>query len=51
MNVSEQTVSDMLSLLCQRAVEDPAPYARWPSDMRRMIGADYRDVQFTFYYN
>ncbi len=51
MSVAENTVDEMLSLLCQRAVMDPAPYARWPSDMRRMIGADYRDVRFTFYYN
>jgi hypothetical protein len=51
MNVGENTVDEMLSLLCQKAVMDPAPYARWPSDMRRMIGANYRDVRFTFYYN
>jgi outer membrane biosynthesis protein TonB len=51
LSVAENTVDEMLSLLCQKAVTDPAPYARWPSDMRRMIGADYRDVRFTFYYN
>ena len=51
MNVDENTVDEMLSLLCQKAILDPAPYARWPSDMRRMIGADYREVKFTFYYN
>lgn len=51
MNVAENTVDEMLSLLCQKAVMDPAPYARWPSDMRRMVGANYRDVRFTFYYN
>jgi hypothetical protein len=51
MNVSENTVDEMLSLLCQKAVMDPSPYGRWPSDMRRMIGANYRDVRFTFYYN
>jgi hypothetical protein len=51
MTVGENTVDEILSLLCQKAVLDPAPYARWPSDMRRMIGANYRDVRFTFYYN
>jgi len=51
MTVAENTVDEMLSLLCQKAVLDPSPYARWPSDMRRMIGEDYRDVRFTFYYN
>lgn len=51
MYVAENTVDEMLSLLCQKAVMDPSPYARWPGDMRRMIGANYRDVRFTFYYN
>lgn len=51
MRVVECTVDEMLSLLCQRAITDPAPYERWPSDMRRLIGADYRVVQFTFFYD
>jgi len=51
MNIADNTVDEMLSLLCQKAIMDPSPYARWPSDMRRMIGANYRDVRFTFYYN
>lgn len=51
MTVRETEVGDMLGLLCRRAVEDPAPYPRWPSDMWRMVGKDYRDVVFTFYYN
>jgi hypothetical protein len=51
MKVNLDTVGELLSLLCQRAVLDPQPYARWPSDMRRMIGENYREVTFTFYYN
>lgn len=51
LKVTENTVDEMLSLLCQRAVADPAPYAKWPSDMRRMVGANHRDVRFAFYYN
>jgi len=51
MKVNDENVGDLLTLLCQRAVLDPAPYARWPSDMRRMIGENYREVTFTFYYN
>jgi hypothetical protein len=47
----EVTVDDLLEYLCERAIRDPAPYARWPSDMRRLIGADYRVVTFTFYYD
>ena len=47
----ENTVDLGLGLLCQSAIKDPSPYARWPTDMRRLIGADYREVTFTFYYN
>jgi len=50
MQVSENDVGELLGLVCQRAVMDPAPYAAWPSDMRRMLHANYRDVRFTFYY-
>lgn len=51
MNISESEVGDILALLCRKAVEDPAPFAPWPSDMRRMFRENYRDVRFTFYYN
>lgn len=47
----EETVGELQSLFCQRAILEPAPYAPWPSDMRRMIGDNYREVTFTFYYN
>jgi len=47
----ENTVDLALGLLCQSAIKDPSPYNRWPTDMRRLIGADYREVTFTFYYN
>lgn len=50
MRVLDNTVGDVLGYVCQKAVEDPAPYAAWPSDMRMMVGNDYRDITFTFYY-
>jgi hypothetical protein len=50
MNVAESTAGEVLSLICQKAVLDPAPFAAWPSDMRRTLG-DIRSIQFTFYYN
>ena len=50
MNVAESTSSEVLSLICQKAVLDPAPFAAWPSDMRRTLG-DTRNIQFTFFYN
>ena len=46
----ERTVDDLLSIICQRAILDNSPFDRWPSDMRRLNGSDYRDVTFTFYY-
>ncbi|MEO8428245.1 MAG: hypothetical protein ABI651_14135 [Verrucomicrobiota bacterium] len=50
MKTAESDVSDLLTLLCQRAVMDPSPYARWPDDMRRLVGGNFREVRFTFYY-
>ena len=47
----ENTVDLALGLLCQSAIKTPAPYAPWPLDMRHKIGADYREVTFTFFYN
>jgi hypothetical protein len=48
--VLENTVGEMLSYVCQQAIQEAAPFAQWPADMRRMIGANYREVTFTFYY-
>ena len=50
MAVVENTVGDVLGYVCQKAVTDPAPFSPWPSDMRRMIGENYREITFTFYY-
>jgi outer membrane biosynthesis protein TonB len=51
MKVNGNEVGELLGLLCQRAISDPAPFPQWPSDMRRMVGGNYREVTFTFYYN
>ena len=50
MKVAGNDVGELLALICQRAVLDPSPFAPWPSDMRRAVGKNYRDVMFTFYY-
>jgi outer membrane biosynthesis protein TonB len=50
MEVLENTVGELLGYVCQKAVTDPSPYAPWPSDMRHMVGANYREITFTFYY-
>jgi periplasmic protein TonB len=46
----ENNVGDLLGYVCQKAIEDPAPFAPWPSDMRRMVGENYREITLTFYY-
>ena len=51
MKVLENTVTEKLALLCQKAVLDPAPYDQWPREMRLKAGADFREIRFTFYYN
>ena len=50
MEVGENTVGELLSLVCRDAIEESAPFAAWPSDMRRMVGRNYRDISYTFYY-
>jgi outer membrane biosynthesis protein TonB len=46
----DHTVDLALSLICQSAIQDSAPYAKWPSDMRKLIQAEYREITFTFIY-
>jgi hypothetical protein len=50
MTVLQNTVGDLLGYVCQKAINDPAPYKPWPEDMRRLVGANYREITFTFYY-
>jgi hypothetical protein len=51
LTVVEAGVTELLSWFCQRAILDPAPYLPFPSDLRRMMHNDYREIRFTFYYN
>ncbi len=50
MKVIESTVDDILCYACQRAVQEPAPYDRWPEDLRRLYREDKKTVIFTFNY-
>ena len=50
MQTTDNTVGELLGYLCQEAIEEAAPFAKWPPDMVRMIGANYREITFTFYY-
>jgi len=50
MAVLENTVGELLCHVCENAINDPAPFAKWPEDMRRIVGQNYREITFTFYY-
>ena len=50
MTTLENTVGISLTYVCRQAIAEAAPFSRWPDDMRRMIGANFREVSFTFYY-
>jgi outer membrane biosynthesis protein TonB len=49
--VTQNEVTEVLSEICVQAILDPAPYPAWPRQMRLDIPADFRDVQFTFFYD
>ncbi len=50
MKINETTVGDLFAYLCRDAIEQAAPFGPWPSDMRRLVGANFREIAFTFYY-
>ena len=50
MKIASNTVGDLLGYVCQAAIEQASPFGKWPPDMRRMVGANFREITFTFYY-
>jgi hypothetical protein len=48
--ITNNDVGQLLGYVCAEAIEDSAPFGKWPDDMRREIGANYRDISFTFFY-
>jgi protein TonB len=48
--IFDHGVGVVLSYVCQAAIEQAAPFAKWPDDMRREIGANFREITFTFDY-
>ncbi len=46
----ESQVGDIWSFICESAVLTQSPYAKWPSEMRRLVGTDSREITFTFHY-
>ncbi|HNQ74299.1 MAG TPA: hypothetical protein PKN95_11930 [Verrucomicrobiota bacterium] len=51
LQVQENTVTETLSLMCVKAIRDPAPFGEWTREMRLAVGEDSRRITFTFYYN
>jgi hypothetical protein len=50
MTVLQNNVGELLGHVCQNAINDPAPFAKWSDEMRRLVGQNYREITFTFYY-
>jgi hypothetical protein len=50
MKMKFSSVDGFYALLCQKAIIDNVPYARWTTEMRRELAGDTRDISFTFYY-
>ncbi|MEI7534788.1 MAG: hypothetical protein WCK57_10510 [Verrucomicrobiae bacterium] len=48
--IVSNSVGDMLSYICVEAIQQAAPFGKWPSDMRRQFNANFREITFTFYY-
>lgn len=46
----DSNVGEVLSFLCELAVMQPAPFGKWPTEIRRQIGGDIIPVTFTFNY-
>jgi hypothetical protein len=47
---TDSTVDSVLTLLCRMAIEHPAPYDPWPTELRHKIAENYRELTFTFFY-
>lgn len=50
MKVAQSDVGEIYTTICELAITKPAPYEKWPNDVRKLVGGNFRDVRFTFYY-
>lgn len=48
--IVENSAGILLGYVCKKAITDVAPFKSWPPEMVKGIGADYREITFTFYY-
>jgi len=46
----ESNVGEIYTLACHLAITQPAPFERWPAELRRLFRDNFRDVVFTFHY-
>jgi outer membrane biosynthesis protein TonB len=46
----ENTVGQLLGYVCEEAIQEAAPFGKWPADLKRLLNANYREISFTFYY-
>ncbi len=46
----ENSSGEIPGLYCKQAILHTNPFRKWPSEMRHEIGADFREVRFSFYY-
>ena len=46
----ENTVGHLLGYVCEEAVQEAAPFGKWPEDLRHALNANSREISFTFYY-
>jgi outer membrane biosynthesis protein TonB len=49
-STTSSSVGEIYSLLCELAIEQPAPFGKWPPDLIQEIGRDPIPVTFTFNY-
>jgi hypothetical protein len=50
METKENTAGIVLASFCEKAILDSAPFPPLPEELRRLIGDDPREIEFTFYY-
>jgi len=50
LKITDNSVGNLLGYVCQEAIEQAAPFGAWSSDMRRLVGTNFREITFTFFY-
>jgi hypothetical protein len=50
-DTADSSLDGVMGIICERAVQDPAPFDKWPREMRLLVEKDYREIQFSFFYD